>query len=244
MTTDDAPEAVGDDRITFLCDPDLKGVVPPPEPAGRFVPEWYRRLERDMGMADAHGLPGLTVKACPPVIDAFSLGWIVPLATDVRFLVDETDAGIQIGWAPDAPFVPVEQHHPGQVGFPAPPFDSSVPLKWVNPWRIKVPEGYSVLFAHPLNHFELPFLCFSGFVDCDRLPTTVNFPFAWSLASADVTLTKGTPLVQVIPMRRDTLLRDHDARASTPEEFAEQERANELKYTQESYYARHWRVRK
>ena len=245
VPSEDASGArVGDERISFLCDPDLVALLSPPQPAGRFMPDWFRRLDRSLGVTDAHGLPGLTVKACPPVIDAFSLGWIVPLAADVRFLVDESGLGIQIGWAPDAPFHLVEQHHPSQIGSPEPPFERQVPLKWINPWRIKVPEGYSVLFTHPLNHFELPFRCFSGFVDCDGFATTVNFPFAFATAPADVTLPRGTPLIQIIPVRREDLLRDHEVRASTSEESAEQDRANHLKYTEESSYARLWRERK
>jgi hypothetical protein len=245
MPSQDAPGAsIGDERISFLTDPDLVERLPPPEPAGRFLPEWFRRLDRSLGTTDAHGLPGLTVKACPPVIDAFSLGWIIPLAAEVRFLVDQSGLGVQIGWAPDAPFHLVEQHHPSQIGAPAPPFEGQMPLKWINPWRIKVPDGYSVLFTHPLNHFELPFRCFSGLVDCDRFATTVNLPFAVSTAPADVTLPRGTPLIQVIPLRRGDLLQDHEVRASTAEESAEQDRANHLKYTEESSYARLWRARK
>jgi hypothetical protein len=245
VPSEDTPETrIGDARIAFLTDPDLLELLPPPEPAGRFTPEWFRRLDRGLGTADAHGLPGLTVKACPPVIDAFSLGWIIPLAAEVRFLVDPSGLGIQVGWDPDVPFHLVEQHHPSQIGAPEPPFEEQMPLKWINPWRIKVPDGYSVLFTHPLNHFELPFRCFSGVVDCDRFATTVNFPFAVSTAPADVTLPRGTPLVQVIPLRRDALLPDHEVRASSAEESAEQDRANHLKYTQESSYARLWRVPK
>ena len=236
--------AADDARIAFLCEPSMAAALPPPVPAGQLTPDWFRKLERSMGMPDAHGLPGLTVKACLPVTDAFSLGWIIPLATDVRFVVDETGLGIQLGWPPAAPFAPVEQHHPGQVGYPNPPFDRRLPLKWINPWRLKVPDGYSVLFTHPLNHFELPFQCFSGLVDCDRFAAAVNFPFVWTGGAADVTLPRGTPLIQVIPIRRDTFPFDHEARAARPAEKAEQEQATQRKYAEESVYARQWRARK
>ena len=239
-----ATQAADAPRITFLCDPAVEDRLPPPQPANRFLPDWFTSLDREMGMPDPHGLPGLTVKACMPVTDAFSLGWIIPLACDVRFMVDESGTGIQAGWPPDAPFQPIEQHHPGQIGAPAAPFERTVPLKWINPWRIKVPEGYSVLFLHPLNHFELPFRCFSGLVDCDRFDTTVNFPFAWTEAPADVTLARGTPIIQLVPVRREALLQGCEVRASTDRELAEQKAAAEKKYGFASTYRREWRVKK
>jgi len=34
--------------IEFLCAPELWGRIPVPERAVRFVPEWFKRLEREM----------------------------------------------------------------------------------------------------------------------------------------------------------------------------------------------------
>ncbi|MEO1046025.1 MAG: hypothetical protein AAFX04_11350 [Pseudomonadota bacterium] len=233
-----------ENQIEFLCDPALQGLIPAPERAIRFAPDWFKRLEREMGMDDAHGLPGLTAKACLPMTDAFSLGFVLPLPFDVQFRIPEDRVSIQMGWHPDVPFQPVEQHHPGQIGAPNPPFESTMPLKFINPWRIKVPNGYSVLFSQPLSRPDLPFTCFSGFVDCDRFDTTVNLPFAWTGPIGDFHLPAGTPIAQLIPIRRDTLLKDSRARLSTEAELAEQQDAAKRKYTEESTYRKDWRVRK
>ncbi|NNC72802.1 MAG: hypothetical protein HKN78_07985 [Sphingomonadaceae bacterium] len=230
--------------IEFLCDPALEGRMPAPERAVRFAPDWFKRLEREMGMPDPNGLPGLTAKACLPMTDAFSLGFVIPLPFDVQIVVPEDRVSIQLGWAPDVPFQPIEQHHPGQIGAPEPPFESTMPLKFINPWRIKVPEGYSVLFTQPLSRPDLPFTCFSGFVDCDRFGTTVNLPFAWSGPIGEHLLRAGTPIAQLVPIRRDALIKQSAARASTEEELAEQDAARTRKYHEESTYARDWRVKK
>ena len=66
-------------KIEFLCPPDLHGKIPEPQLAARFLPDWYRDLPREMGMTDAHGLPGLTVRGCLPVADVMAQGWIIPL---------------------------------------------------------------------------------------------------------------------------------------------------------------------
>lgn len=230
--------------IEFLCDPDLAGRIPPPERAIRFAPDWFRRLDREMGVPDAHGLPGLTVKACLPVTDAFALGYVIPLPWDVAVHVPEDRLAIRLGWTDECAFQPIEQHHPAQIGAPEYPFEQAMPLKFVNPWRIKVPGGYSVLFTQPANRPDLPFTCFTGLVDCDNFATTINFPFLWTGETGDHILPAGTPIAQVIPIRRDALLKDHVVRASTLEELAEQAAARDRKYHSESAYAREWRVRK
>lgn len=230
--------------IEFLCDPALAGRIPPPERAIRFAPDWFKRLNREMGMTYSNGLPAMTAKACLPMTDAFSLGFILPLPFDVRIMVPEDRVSIQLGWGPDMPFQPVEQHHPAQIGAPAAPFESTLPLKFVNPWRVKVPAGYSVLFVQPLSRPDLPFTCFSGFVDCDRFDTTVNLPFAWTGPVGDHVLPAGTPIAQMIPIRRDTLIKQDRARASTDAELAEQAAAASRKYDEESTYQREWRVKK
>ena len=243
---DGEPPAAGQSQpqIEFLCPPELHGRIPEPERAIRFAPDWFKRLDREMGMPDAHGLPGLTVKACLPVTDALSLGFIIPLPFDVFLRIPEDRVQIEMGWAQDVPFAPLEQHHPAQIGAPEPPFEAAMPLKFINPWRIKVPQSYSVLFLQPLNRPDLPFTCFSGLVDCDRFDTTVNLPFLWTGPVGEHVLPAGTPIAQVVPIRRDTLLKSHHARASDETERAAQQSATTRKYSEESTYARDWRVKK
>ena len=238
-----APPPPGN-AVEFLCPPELAGTLPQPERAIRFAPDWFKRLEREMGMPDPNGLPGLTAKACLPMTDAFALGFVIPLPFDVMLRVPEDRVAIQFGWAEGVPFQPIEQHHPGQIGAPEPPFEQTMPLKFVNPWRMKVPDGYSVLFTQPLSRPDLPFTCFSGLVDCDRFDTTINFPFAWTGPAGEHVLPAGTPISQLVPIRRDAMLKGHAARAATEAELAEQEAAKQRKYHEESTYRRDWRVKK
>ena len=73
--------------IEFLCDPALVGKIPAPERAIRFAPDWFKRLNREMGMAYENGLPAMTAKACLPMTDAFSLGFVIPLPFDKLILL-------------------------------------------------------------------------------------------------------------------------------------------------------------
>ena len=230
--------------IEFLCDPALEGTIPQPDRAIRFAPDWFKNLPREMGIPDAHGLPGLTAKACLPMTDAFALGFVIPLPYDIFLRVPHDGLNIEMGWGDNCAFQPIEAHMPEQLGAPNAPFAQTVPLKFVNPWRIKVPEGYSVLFQQPSNHAELPYQCFTGLVDCDRFATTINFPFLWTGGPGEFQLPAGSPMIQLVPIRRDTLVKEWRVRSSTESELSQQADATKRKYTEESTYRKDWRVRK
>lgn len=179
-----------------------------------------------------------------PVTDAFSLGFVIPLPYDIHVLVPDDFVNIQLGWDNNCAFQPIDQHHPAQIGAPNPPFGGVTPLKFINPWRIKVPEGYSVLFMPMVNRLDLPYSCFSGLVDCDNFATTVNFPFVWTGLPGDYLLPAGSPMIQVVPIRRDTLIKSHGSRAANEAELVEQAETQDRKYNVESSYRNEWRVKK
>ncbi len=229
--------------LEFLCDPALIDHIPPPAPASKFLPDWFRDLPREMGMPDTHGLPAMTVRACLPVADVMSLGWIIPLPFDIWTELHPDTGQLIFGWDPSCPFNAVERHHPGQIGAHKPPFLGLQPFKFLNPWRVVVPPGWSVAFTHPFNQFQLPFLAFNGAVDCDALEVPVNFPFFWTAPPQPMRLPAGTPMVQVVPFQRAAMIRQAGVRAETAEESDRRRVALNRKYTEESVYAREWRRR-
>ena len=232
------------DAVRFLCDPNLEDRILKPEPAGRFTPDWFRKMPRNLNMPMADGLPGLTVKACLPVTDAFSAGWIIPLSADLNLQVHENGM-VQVGDDASAGFRQVSSHHPAQIGAPAAPFGPGVPpLKWMNPWRVAAPEGVSLMYGQPLNHFELPFMNFTGLVDADRFGAKVNAPFVWTGGPGRFTLPKGLPIIQVIPLARSALGLPAQVRAASAQEAAEEAAHTEEKHSIESVYARKFRVAK
>ena len=79
-------------------------------------------------------------------------------------------------------------------------------VKFTNFWSVQVPDGWSVLFTHPLNREDLPFRTLSGVVDCDRWHDgLVHFPALWTDPGFEGVLPAGTPVAQAIPMRREAL---------------------------------------
>jgi len=74
--------------------------------------------------------------------------------------------------------------------------------KWMNPWAVKTPKGYSSLFIQPM-HRESPFTILPGVVDTDTYTAPVNFAFVLNDINFEGLIPAGTPIAQVIPIKRD-----------------------------------------
>jgi hypothetical protein len=193
--------------ITFTCPEELFDIIAPPVPAKTILPEWYKKLPAiDTTQADG----GLTVKSCVPVLDAFCLGWIMPLAKTVTLEVSGNGSVLSggSGWlSAHVPYQVAGHHHQPRL-----------PGKFLNFWTIRTPPGYSCLFVPPLNRSS-QFECVSAVVDTDRFRgKPINFQFFFTAPDGTYTIEKGTPLVQVIPFLRENM--QSEIRVETREEAA------------------------
>lgn len=172
-----------------------------PKPSHKILPDWYKDTQsyingerRPAGDGNATG----TIKRCIPVFDAITAGYIITLPADV--FVSQKDGEPWYEWSNFGlvSFHPVEQapNHPARNDLPAYP-------KWNNPWSIETPKGYSVLFTQPM-HRSSPFKILDGIVDTDRYTAPVNFPFVLTDRKFEGLIPKGTPIAQVIPIKRES----------------------------------------
>jgi hypothetical protein len=180
---------------------------------------------------DGQGMTTATIKRCMPVFDAIVGGYILYTYVDVYVSQKEVaygdkthfeETGEERQLTPEqveekklpktAPyyewpmFNPV-QFHP-HVQAPELPgkgnkHESVSYPKWINPWSIKTPPGYSVLFTQPM-HRESPFTILDGIVDTDQYNAPVNFPFVLNDWGFEGLIPAGTPMAQVIPFKRDS----------------------------------------
>lgn len=88
----------GSQQIEFLCAPEDKGVIAEPRPAKDFLPQWWRKLAPVTPQAISPTNNGLTIKRCMPVLDAMSLGWVLPLAATVRLEIKDGGKTLDAGW--------------------------------------------------------------------------------------------------------------------------------------------------
>jgi hypothetical protein len=69
--------------VRFRCPPELESILPRPVPAVLGLPDWFKALPQkafNPVLQDDQ----LTVKKCPPFIDAMTSGFLLPLAADLK----------------------------------------------------------------------------------------------------------------------------------------------------------------
>jgi hypothetical protein len=198
-------EQLVESSVTFRCPPELAGVLPRPIPAVHGLPDWFKALPQKAYSEELQG-EFLTMKKCPPVIDAMTYGFLMPLAADVK--VENGEFSWQTDWPPGE-FSQITRSplgfHPGSQVAGTPFFDQDqFIIKFNNFWTIELPPGYSILVTHPINRNELPFRTLSALVDCDRYHEAfVQFPARWVDPNFNGVLAKGTPVVQCLPVKRE-----------------------------------------
>lgn len=212
--------------IEFVCHSDDYDQIPDPIPAAREVPKWYEKMDRMFDEDNA------TVKECRPFFDALTMGWIIPLPTDIN--VTATDDG-EIEFDYDYDIQLIHPHAAGEMG-PNTPFEDSVVLQWLSPWRIRLPDGYSALLTEPMNRTEPRFSIFSGVIDYDSCFFNINSPFVWEQTPYSGTIKKGTPIAQIIPFNRDGILNDGVVRSVADDDAEEIRKEMEQKEENFSRY--------
>ena len=88
----------------------------------------------------------------------------------------------------------------------------------------------------PLNRHQPVFQLFSGVVDTDTYQSLIHFPFVATAADGVYTLEKGTPLVQVIPFRREATGLQAEIRAETGDEADRRTRIMRNTQSAEGWY--------
>jgi hypothetical protein len=173
-----------------------------PKPASKMIPEWLKKTKSYMvgnrPFVSEDGHTNSTIKKCIPIFDSLTSGYIITTPSDI--LVSVKDGEQFYTWAKH---MSIDFHSTQQVGDYPLKTDFSAYPKFVNPWSIKTPKGYSCLFIQP-PHRDLPFTIFTGIVDTDQYLAPVNFPFIMKDPTFEGLIPKGTPMVQVIPFKRDT----------------------------------------
>jgi hypothetical protein len=191
--------------ITFRCPPELEAVLPRPIPAVMGIPDWFKAMPAN-AFSDVMQTEQMTVKKCPPFIDAMTFGFLIPLVTDLH-VENETftwDLDLPGGAIASYARSPLDFHDNSQVvGTPLFDADRFI-IKFINFWTIETPPGYSLLVTHPVNRYDLPFTALTGLVDTDLYNDDfIHFPAQWRDPAFRGVLPKGTPVAQCLPVKRD-----------------------------------------
>ena len=184
-----------------------------PKPARSYIPEWWKGIDSFLGgKADYLSDSSLntSVKHCMPYIDALTGGYIQELSSDVYIDISKNSKDefvIKINHSLQIPgLIPVRYRtYPKGSNIQRFP-EGYYPIEftWSENWIVDTPDGWSTLYTHPMNRYDLPFITMSGMVDTDRGRVNVDgsIPFYIKEGFSGV-IPAGTPIYQMIPVKRE-----------------------------------------
>ena len=159
-------------------------------------------------------------------MDIMRTGYILPLWVDLGFSYDECTpeecgdencprTSIHVDWKESigegrlqSKFGKVVESRAWSSWGNIPELETSVPnssMTFINPWTIKTPPGYSSLITQPFNNINYPhpqIKTFTGLVNTDTYFNPVTYFFHVKAPFTGI-IKKGTPLVQVVPIKRE-----------------------------------------
>lgn len=218
--------------IKFICPKELLDFKEiHPVPMSYNTPEWYKKLDTYISKSKFITPDNnKTVKACMPFLDTLTSGYALKLVADFKVihnmikpnkLPKERDSFQHGALSRMSELLNykdgndinvntrIEVHPTSQLkGSPAIKKNKNQPFhKFLNPFVIKTPPGYSTLFVPPLNNRDDRFEIISGIVDTDTFELPINFPFIVNgdkYEELDTTFQRGLIYAQAIPFKRDS----------------------------------------
>ena len=194
-----------------------------PSPAAQELPEWWKKMPAFGGFGGVApgdraimlngGFDHSTIKRCVPVLDSMSLGYIIKTDADIYVHPGEEKTVIDSSGSakvfkkitaiyPRFLSSEISLHENGQVEtYPGP--DGQNLQKIFTPWHVKTPDGYSVIFTEPLNSPSPYWSVLPAIMDTDKFCPRLNFMVYLKDSKFKGIIPAGTPLVQVIPFKRD-----------------------------------------
>jgi hypothetical protein len=204
-------------KIQFITNTENAKNFYAPIPLKKLIPDWYKEIGKyivDKKLAeDAKYLLSekytsipLTGKACVPLLDYITGGYVIRLQSDVLIKqegIDPTTGTPLWYWfAAAKDLINISYHLFEQL-----PIEIKgkrhVYLKFTPPWAVKTPKGYSCLFYQPEMFFEDRFKLFPAIVDTDTYNNPVSFPGIITTTEESFKIEAGTPLMVVFPFKRE-----------------------------------------
>jgi len=188
-------------------------------PAKSFVPDWYKDTDRFAnGIKEIKRQPApLTFKMCPVFGESFFTGYTIPLTVDLA--VEQNNGTTNISWGAK-PFANIQYPEIGQPisirseegneKLPVPMGCSSTHFIWHTRHIYKIPKGYSALYTHPLNRYDLPFYTLSAIIDGEMTVPAGSIPVFFSSTFEGI-IPAGTPIAQIILFKTENWESEYDA---------------------------------
>lgn len=199
-------------KIKFIAEDEyFNKVLTWPEPASKFIPQWWKDMElyRHMpGNEDgkkiiiSNGISNATPRKCPPMLDAINSGYVIPLWSDIQINSNTEDELAYMSWRVSVPVFEIHGKQAELIGTP-PGYCKNV-FKYRTGMYIQTPPGYSIAVVPPLGYRDLPIQIVPGIIDSDQTNSINLLLPCWVKSGLDYeVIEKGTPIAQIIPFKRE-----------------------------------------
>lgn len=178
---------------------------PAPKPARLYKPKWYSESPvyspgNELRFTDEG--KNMTFKKCLPFIDGLKAGYILELRKDI--IVQDNDDNdtnnFDISWNSDELVIGIHNSNTQLIN-PPDGYHSQV-VTYIWNYIVKTPKGYSTIFCEPYGFQNDVFKAIPAIVDTDG--KALNFHLSlWLKKGFKGIVPKGTPLVQMIPFKRE-----------------------------------------
>jgi hypothetical protein len=187
----------------------------PPIPARKALPEWFKQMSPSIelppgtsrfpfGISKALKLSNVnaTIRRCPGIISYFSEGYLVPLWSD--FLVQIRGKTVYCAGSNELGKASPHSKEMQYNTMPLPDDYLEDSVKFLNPWKVRTPPGWSVLVSQPFYHFEQRFTALTGVIDSD-VYHHLHVNTFFRKGDRDHQLKMGMPFLHVMPFERKDL---------------------------------------
>lgn len=198
-------------KPVFKYESTLIGYTDTISPAKDLIPDWYKSAPqwKDSKFFDFEkGFSPPGVKLCMPFFDSLTTGYMVKLPYDLYVKKDDKGERL-IGW-PKGVNLNMEKIMNSPSSRETPSHKNLIPVghypkefTWNSCVSYSVPKGYSFIYTHPFNRFDLPFTTLTGIVDGGFINGSHgNTPF-FLKEDFEGVIEQGTPIAQIIPFRQE-----------------------------------------
>jgi|GEM_PF-2729388 len=220
----------------------------PPVAARKALPDWFKQMSPSIelppgssrfpfGISKALRLSNVnaTIRRCPGVISYLSEGYLIPLWSD--FLVQIRGKTVYCAGSNELAKASPHSKEMQYNTMPLPDDYLEDSVKFLNPWKVRTPPGWSVLLSQPFFHFEQRFTAVSGVVDSD-VYHHIHINTFFRKGDKDHQLKMGMPFIHVLPFQRNAL--EPEVRAMTE---ADKKRMSRLDFKAKRFFGKNASIR-
>ena len=225
-------------------------------PAHLYKYDWLKRAAQSFGKLGSLDLNNSYnvqhTSKCPGIIQLKNKGFIVRTHQDLTLRFDNDE---QYSW-----MAPINQvamsngiceksvtHHPPSNlynFFKNWPKDTMKPNIKINlPWQVRIPKGYELLMVDPFYKDDFRFTVCPGIFDCNLGLATLNVPTWFHMTSGQTLIKAGTPIAQLIPIKKDEKLKYKILNTKTDKNYVRDSNVTVLKML-ETFNTNYTKVRK